>query len=96
MFLNQGKFRQNGGCGYVLKPEVMRNPSSDGIYITQLSCVLMYARVHLHIYTEYTPHIDEPLNTVTPIHLEITVSTTSEVELYTVVVVIVWSKFCNT
>ena len=79
MFLNQGKFRQNGGCGYVLKPEVMRNPNSDGIYITLLSCVLLYAQVYLHIYAEYTPHIDEPLNTVTPIDLEITVSTTSEV-----------------
>ncbi|XP_065893737.1 1-phosphatidylinositol 4,5-bisphosphate phosphodiesterase delta-1-like isoform X2 [Dysidea avara] len=27
MYLNQGKFRQNGGCGYILKPEVMRNPN---------------------------------------------------------------------
>ena len=79
MFLNQGKFRQNGGCGYVLKPEVMRNPSSDGIFITLLSYVLVYGHVYLHIYAEYIPHIDEPLNTVTPIDLEITVSTTSEV-----------------
>jgi len=79
MFLNQGKFRQNGGCGYVLKPEVMRNPSSDGIYITLSSCVLVYAKVYMHVYAEYTPHIDEPLNTVTPIDLEITVSTTSKV-----------------
>ena len=30
MFLNQGKFRQNGGCGYVLKPQVMRNPFNTG------------------------------------------------------------------
>ena len=30
MFLNQGKFRQNGGCGYVLKPKVMRNPTGTG------------------------------------------------------------------
>ncbi|XP_065898551.1 1-phosphatidylinositol 4,5-bisphosphate phosphodiesterase delta-4-like isoform X2 [Dysidea avara] len=50
MFLNQGKFQQNGGCGYILKPEVMRNISIDG----------------------YTPSIDEPLKTVTPINLEIT------------------------
>ncbi|XP_065898553.1 1-phosphatidylinositol 4,5-bisphosphate phosphodiesterase delta-4-like [Dysidea avara] len=50
MFLNQGKFRQNGGCGYILKPKVMRNLSADG----------------------YTPSIDEPLKTVTPINLEIT------------------------
>ena len=31
MFLNQGKFRQNGGCGYVLKPKVMNNPNGTGI-----------------------------------------------------------------
>lgn len=30
MHLNQGRFRQNGGCGYVLKPKIMRraNPGS--------------------------------------------------------------------
>jgi len=33
MFLNQGKFRQNGGCGYILKPKVMRNLSSDGMLV---------------------------------------------------------------
>ena len=30
IFLNQGKFRQNGGCGYILKPKVMRNPTGTG------------------------------------------------------------------
>ena len=30
MYLNQGKFRQNGGCGYILKPKVMRNPTATG------------------------------------------------------------------
>ena len=32
MHLNQGLFRMNGACGYVLKPEVMRNliPSGGG------------------------------------------------------------------
>ena len=30
MFLNQGKFRQNGGCGYILKPKVMRDPQDTG------------------------------------------------------------------
>ena len=30
LFLNQGKFRQNGGCGYILKPKVMRNPTGTG------------------------------------------------------------------
>lgn len=31
MHLNQGLFRLNGGCGYVLKPKVMRwvNPEVD-------------------------------------------------------------------
>uniref|UniRef100_A0A8C4QGH1 Phosphoinositide phospholipase C n=1 Tax=Eptatretus burgeri TaxID=7764 RepID=A0A8C4QGH1_EPTBU len=28
MELYQGRFRQNGGCGFVLKPEFLRNPSS--------------------------------------------------------------------
>lgn len=27
MHLNQGRFRHNGGCGYVLKPAVMRKPN---------------------------------------------------------------------
>ncbi|XP_063228371.1 1-phosphatidylinositol 4,5-bisphosphate phosphodiesterase eta-2-like isoform X2 [Bacillus rossius redtenbacheri] len=27
MFLNEAKFRQNGGCGYVLKPELLRDPT---------------------------------------------------------------------
>lgn len=29
MQLNQGKFRQNGGCGYVLRPEFMFKPSEE-------------------------------------------------------------------
>jgi len=33
MFLNQGKFRQNGECGYILKPEVMRNQHDNGLSI---------------------------------------------------------------
>eukprot|EP00731_Ephydatia_muelleri_P028757 Em0020g401a len=31
MHLNQGFFRQNGGCGYVLKPEVMRRSSQSSV-----------------------------------------------------------------
>lgn len=31
MYLNQGKFRQNGGCGYILKPKVMRDPDEKGL-----------------------------------------------------------------
>ena len=30
MYLNQGKFQQNGGCGYILKPKFMRNPDKEG------------------------------------------------------------------
>ena len=30
MHLNQGFFRQNGGCGYVLKPKVMRREDPGG------------------------------------------------------------------
>ena len=30
MHLNQGFFRQNGGCGYVLKPAVMRREDPGG------------------------------------------------------------------
>ena len=29
MDLNQGRFLANGGCGYVLKPEFQRDPSSQ-------------------------------------------------------------------
>lgn len=29
MRLNDGKFRDNGGCGYLLKPEVLRRPDSS-------------------------------------------------------------------
>lgn len=29
MQLNQGKFRQNGGCGYVLRPEFMFDDNFD-------------------------------------------------------------------
>ena len=29
MQLNQGLFRNNGGCGYVLKPSFMRNGKKD-------------------------------------------------------------------
>ena len=31
MYLNQGKFRQNGGCGYILKPKVMRDRDEKGL-----------------------------------------------------------------
>jgi len=29
MDLNDGKFRQNGGCGYILKPDILR----DGMFL---------------------------------------------------------------
>ena len=31
MYLNQGKFRQNGGCGYILKPKIMRDADEKGL-----------------------------------------------------------------
>ena len=36
MHLNQGFFRQNGGCGYVLKPEVMRRSSQSMVHCVEL------------------------------------------------------------
>ena len=38
LFLNQGKFRQNGGCGYILKPKVMRNPTGIGTLANYVTC----------------------------------------------------------
>ena len=35
MFLNQGKFRQNGGCGYILKPQVMRDRDETGLLFSR-------------------------------------------------------------
>mgnify|MGYP001437815287 CR=1 FL=1 len=29
MMLNQGRFRDNGACGYVLKPELLREPARN-------------------------------------------------------------------
>ena len=31
MDINDGRFSMNGGCGYVLKPSVMRDPVSNKI-----------------------------------------------------------------
>ena len=75
MHLNQGKFRQNGGCGYILKPKFMRDPDEKGInylfgYLTtsyQLSLMLSHD-------TDFTPLMKEPHHAVTPVNLEITVS----------------------
>ena len=41
MYLNQGKFRQNGGCGYILKPEIMRDLDKNGIHIATV-CITSY------------------------------------------------------
>ena len=30
--LNQGKFRKNGGCGYILKPESLRSEGAGVIF----------------------------------------------------------------
>ena len=52
MHLNQGKFRQNGGCGYILPPKFMRDPDEKGIatacLVTSYQLSLML-QISLHI-----------------------------------------------
>ena len=77
MYLNQGKFRQNGGCGYILKPEIMRNPNEKGnvCLITSSSlatCFIM--SLMLSCDAAYTPSMTRSHDAVTPVNLEITVS----------------------
>ena len=85
MYLNQGKFRQNGGCGYILKPKIMRNPDGKGIasyycLITSTSYIICLYYCHIIILTldimhaAYIPNMTSPHDAVTPINLEITVS----------------------
>lgn len=31
MHLNQGKFKKNGGCGYILKPDSLRDRGEDSV-----------------------------------------------------------------
>ena len=69
MYLNQGKFRQNGGCGYVLKPKVMRDHEEKGI--SPISCHPYIAALCV---AAYTPNMDKPHPAVTPVKLQITVS----------------------
>ena len=60
MHLNQGFFRLNGGCGYVLKPSVMRReaPGDTGEEEGNIP---------------FSPDMEEPHPDVTPITLEIEV-----------------------
>jgi len=51
MYLNQGKFRQNGGCGYILKPEVMRNSNEKGKQLN--SRLTKRKNVLIRIYSNY-------------------------------------------
>ena len=76
MYLNQGKFRQNGGCGYILKPKIMRNLGKNG---THSYCLFIYLLAVLSVLmlscdTAYTPNMTRPHDAVTPVNLEITVS----------------------
>lgn len=60
MHLNQGFFRLNGGCGYVLKPWVMREEDPGGTGLGGRA--------------PYNPEMKVPHPSVTPIRLEIEVS----------------------
>ena len=78
MFLNQGKFRQNGGCGYILKPKIMRDLDETGMKACLVSYQLQYVSVS-NLYslcdTVYNPNsMTKPHHAVTPVNLEITVS----------------------
>ena len=65
MHLNQGFFRLNGGCGYVLKPELLRREDPGG---TGEKGVRFGGKA------PYTPDMMVPHPSVTPVHLEIEVS----------------------
>jgi phosphatidylinositol phospholipase C gamma-1 len=39
MQVNQGKFRQNGKCGYVLRPDFMFQPDEDSLMVTPLESI---------------------------------------------------------
>lgn len=41
MQLNQGKFRQNGQCGYVLRPEFMFQTDEDSLIVTPLENIVI-------------------------------------------------------
>ena len=62
MHLNQGLFRLNGGCGYVLKPQVMREQDPGGPGNRSKGKF------------PYSPVMMVPHPGVTPIQLEIEVS----------------------
>lgn len=68
MHLNQGFFRLNGGCGYVLKPLVMRREDPGG---TGGSGTMRPSGT-----APYSPEMFVPHPQVTPVHLEIEVSST--------------------
>ena len=96
MFLNQGKFRQNGGCGYILKPKVMRDPHETGI-----ACLVSYTATISNLCVVYTPNMTKPHPAVTPINLEITVSTCMynryqiTIHIFHSILALVWPKLYN-
>ena len=75
MFLNQGKFRQNGGCGYILKPKIMRDSNETGIIPCLVNNLATYVISIALRDTVYNPNtMTQPHHAVTPINLKITVS----------------------
>ena len=54
MNLNDGKFVENGGCGYVLKPAVMREGIFKQLLLLLLFCfVLFFAFVLLFLCSKF-------------------------------------------
>lgn len=62
MHLNQGFFRQNGGCGYVLKPQIMRREDPGGT-----------GGVGVATHAPYAPDMMVPHPEVIPVQFEIEV-----------------------
>ena len=68
MHLNQGFFRLNGGCGYVLKPLVMRRDDPGGTGESGEE-----GSIRPGGKAPYNPEMMVPHPAVTPVHLEIEV-----------------------
>lgn len=77
MHLNQGFFRLNGGCGYILKPVVMRREDPGGAG----GVGDIEASLRLGGKAPYNPDMMVPHPAVTPVHLEIEVCWSSQERL---------------
>lgn len=42
MHLNQGKFRKNGGCGYILKPDSLRNRGKEFVLVNTVVFIISW------------------------------------------------------